>query len=78
MGSTLVQTLSADEFRGRVMSVHQFTWGAGALGGIIMGTIGEHFGIQTAIAVGGITIALASILVGFSILRQLPNKSDGS
>ncbi len=78
MGSTLVQTLSSEEFRGRVMSVHQFTWGAGALGGIIMGTVGEHFGVQTAIAVGGITISLAAILVGFSLLRQLPNRSDGS
>lgn len=76
MGSTLVQTLSSEEFRGRVMSVHQFTWGAGALGGIIMGTVGEHFGVQSAITIGGITISLAAILVGFSLLRQLPNRRD--
>ncbi|MDA1278798.1 MAG: MFS transporter [Chloroflexi bacterium] len=37
MNSTVVQTLVDEEFRGRVMSINQFTWGASALGGLLMG-----------------------------------------
>ena len=70
MSVTLIQSLAADEFRGRVMSIHQFTWGATAFGSLLMGALGETAGVPVALALGGIVIAGATVLVALTVLRR--------
>ena len=71
MSTTLMQTLASDEFRGRVMSVHQLTWGASALGGLLMGVLAVNLGIQEALGLGGTVVAFSTVLVAFWLLRRL-------
>ena len=71
MNVTLIQSLAADEFRGRVMSIHQFTWGAAALGGLLMGALGQAVGAPSAMALGGLVVAGAAALAALTILRRL-------
>ena len=78
MSTTLMQTLAADEFRGRVMSLEQFTWGAAALGGLLMGTMGQYVGVQSTMSLGGIIVASTAVFVSFLALRQLLVGRDSS
>ena len=71
MSTTLVQTLAANEFLGRVMSLQQLTWGAAALGGLLMGALGETIGIQETLGLGGTIVAFSTVLVAFWVLRRL-------
>ena len=70
MNTTVVQTLVDEEFRGRVMSINQFTWGASALGGLLMGYLAQEFGAPTAMTVGGSVAIAATALVGKRLLRS--------
>ena len=78
MSTTLLQTLTADEFRGRVMSLQMLTWGAAALGGITMGAIAEAVSVPFAMSVGGLAIASATALVGLTTLRRMLVKTPES
>ena len=78
MSTTLMQTLAADEFRGRVMSLDQLTWGAAAVGGVLMGTMGQYVGVQSAMSLGGIVVAATAVLLSFLALRQLLVGHDSS
>ena len=78
MSTTLMQTLAADEFRGRVMSLEQFTWGAAALGGVLMGTMGQYVGVQSTMSLGGIIVASTAVFISFLALRQLLVGHDSS
>ena len=69
--TTLALSLAADEFRGRVMSVHQLSWGATALGGLLMGGIAEWAGIAAAMGFGGLLVTVASVVVGLAGLRRV-------
>jgi len=71
MGTTLIQSLAADEYRGRVMSIHQFTWGAMALGGLLMGGLGQTLGAPFALSLGGLVIATATVLAALTVLRRV-------
>jgi predicted MFS family arabinose efflux permease len=70
MNTTVVQTLVDEEFRGRVMSINQFTWGASALGGLLMGYLAQRFDAPFAMTVGGTAAILATVLVGQRLLRS--------
>ncbi len=70
MNTTLVQTLVDEQYRGRVMSLHQFTWGATALGGLLMGGLAQNFGAPLALTVGGIATVIATAAVGATVLRR--------
>jgi MFS family permease len=70
MNTTVVQTLVDEEFRGRVMSINQLTWGASALGGLLMGYLAQRFDAPTAMTVGGTIAILATALVGKRLLRS--------
>ncbi len=82
MNTTVVQTLVYEEFRGRVMSINQLTWGASALGGLMMGYLAQQFDAPFAMTVGGTIAILATVLVGQRLIRSFgigskPNqKSD--
>ena len=71
MNTTLMQTLASNEFRGRVMSLEMFSWGAAAFGGVMMGTLGQYVGVQTAMSLGGIVVASGAVLISSVALRQL-------
>ena len=69
MNTTVVQTLVDEEFRGRVMSINQLTWGASALGGLLMGYLAQRFDAPIAMTIGGTIVVLATVLVGQRLLR---------
>ena len=71
MSITLVLSLAADEFRGRVMSIHQFGWGATSLGGLLMGALGETVGVPAALSLGGLVVAAATVVVALATLRRV-------
>ena len=77
MSVTLVQGLAADEFRGRVMSIYQFSWGATALGGLLMGGLAEIAGAPVALGLGGILVVSATMILSvFSLRRVLTMPSE--
>ena len=71
MAQTLVQTLVSPEFRGRVLGINQFTWGASSLGGLIMGALAQAYGAPFALTLGGSMMAGAVAAVGVTALRPL-------
>lgn len=57
--NTLLQTLSPDGLRGRVMSAYTFAFlGLGPLGAIQAGAVAERFGVPAAITVGSVACLL--------------------
>jgi MFS family permease len=71
MNQTLVQTLVAPEYRGRVMGISQFTWGASSLGGLLMGGLAQFYGAPFALVIGGTLMACGVAAVGTTLLRPL-------
>ena len=71
MSTTVVQTLASDEYRGRVMSLMMFTWGAQAAGAVFMGGIAELASAPTAFAIGGVLVVVATASVWALALRKL-------
>ena len=71
MSTTVVQTLVSDAFRGRVMSLMNFTWGAQALGALLMGTLAQIWGAPFAFIVAGIAAVIATLAVWQLVLRRL-------
>lgn len=71
MSQTLVQTLVAPEYRGRILGISQFTWGASSLGGLLMGALAQLYGAPFALTVGGTLMSGAVLAVGVTLLRPL-------
>ncbi len=71
MSTTVVQTLTNDNFRGRVMSLMNFTWGAQALGALLMGSIAQLWGAPSAFVVAGVMAILATFGVWVLVLRRM-------
>ncbi len=68
VNNTLVQSLVAEGFRGRVMSVHQLSWGATAIGGILVGFLAQTLGAPWALTLGGlVTAVLVGALIGVNM-----------
>ena len=66
MNKILVQTMVDEKFRGRVMSVHQLTWGSTALGGLIMGSLAQLSDVTIAMLIGSVIMFV--VIVTLSIL----------
>ena len=79
MAVTLVQIASPDEFRGRMMSVEQLSWGATALGGLTMGGMTETWGFGPALSTGGIVLLISTCVLAAMFLRErvLMTKTGG-
>jgi MFS family permease len=75
MNTTVVQTLVDEEFRGRVLSINQLTWGASALGGLLMGYLAQRFNAPFAMTLGGSIAIVATLFVGQSLLRSFGFRS---
>ena len=65
--NTIIQTITPDAIRGRVIGVYMMEIGMMPLGGVTAGAIASRFGVSTAFMVGGVTglvvIALFAILL---------------
>jgi MFS family permease len=62
--NTLLQTMVADEYRGRVMSVFMFTFaGLMPFGNLIAGSLSQGLGVSFAVTIGGIICALFFITI---------------
>jgi MFS family permease len=66
MNKILVQSMVDEKFRGRVMSVHQLTWGSTAIGGLFMGSVAQLSDVTIAMLIGSITMLL--VMVALSVL----------
>ncbi len=53
---TLVQLTVDDGYRGRVMSVYTMLWGLTPIGGLQVGWLSRHIGVQQALAMNGVII----------------------
>lgn len=71
MNTTLAQLLADDEFRGRVMSIHQLTWSSSAIGSLVIGYSAEFVGIRITLITSGVFISIFGFIFG----RKLTNKS---
>ena len=61
INNTFLQNMIADEYRGRVSSIHQLGWGSSALGGLFLGFLAQTFGPQFGLSLSA-SIATVSIL----------------
>ena len=73
INNTLLQSIVDDEFRGRVMSIHQLGWGSSAIGGLLMGSLAQAVSAPFALSVSGVAIAL-----GATSLTVLAMKGRGT
>ena len=72
MGTTIIQSNVKEEFRGRIMSISQLSWGSVAIGAIIVGYLAEFFSIQFAFNTIGISsLIIISIGGTFTIMYLL-------
>ena len=75
MSTTVMQIQSSDEFRGRVMSLHQLTWGAMALGSVMMGALAEWTGVSMTIGLGGILVLSCASIVALWMFQLRPARA---
>ncbi len=68
MNDTLVQTETADTYRGRVMAVYSMIWGLTPIGNLEGGTLAHFFGVQAALVTNGLLV----IAFGLLLWRVLP------
>ena len=76
LGNSVLQLETAPEMRGRVMAFWSMAFlGSTAIGGPIIGWVGEHTQPQWALGLGGMAAILASIF-GFITLRNVRSQSE--
>jgi MFS family permease len=68
--SVLIQTLTPDEYRGRVFSVYALTWGLQPLGNLVIGWLAETTKAPLAVFIGGMVSTLAMLVLAWRS-RQL-------
>jgi MFS family permease len=64
MGTTIIQSHVKEEFRGRIMSISQLSWGSVAIGAILVGYIAEYFSIKFAFNIIGVSSMIVIFLGG--------------
>lgn len=78
VNNTMVQSLVAEDFRGRVMSVHQLSWGATALGGMLIGFLAQLGGAPFALTLGGLITALFAGGLALAKLGELARATQAT
>ena len=63
-GSTLLQTYSGDQFRGRVISVSLMMWGLNPLGTLPAGAIADKMGVPFAVTLQGVLLVAVFLALG--------------
>ena len=69
INNTVLQSVVDDEFRGRVMSIHQLSWGASAIGGFLMGLLAQLLDPPFALTLSGLVTAAATAAFSFLAYR---------
>lgn len=59
--NTLLQTVSEDDMRGRVLGLYGMTWGFTPLGGFVSGSVASIAGAPFAVALGGVVILVYTL-----------------
>jgi hypothetical protein len=67
VNQTLLQTNTADEYRGRVMSIYLLDRGLAPLGSMLVGTIAHFWGARDAVAIMGVLTTLFAIAVALKM-----------
>ncbi len=63
--NTLIQTMSPDELRGRVMAAYSMMFmGMAPFGSLIAGALANHLGAPTTVMLGGLTCLLGAMVFG--------------
>jgi predicted MFS family arabinose efflux permease len=72
MNHTIIQTITPDEYRGRVMGLQMMDHGLTPLGTLIFGAIAEVYGVSTAMMIAGLCglVAVTFILARFPAIRM--------
>jgi MFS family permease len=70
INNTLLQSIVADEFRGRVMSIHQLGWGSSAIGGLLMGSIAQAVSAPFAMSISGAIMAVGATALTLSVVKN--------
>ena len=72
MNQTIIQTITPDEYRGRVMGLQLMNNGLTPLGTLIFGTVAELYGVSTAMMIAGLCglAVVIFILVRFPAIRR--------
>jgi len=79
LANTRLQLEAPDHLRGRVMGFYSFVvLGMAPFGAFQAGWVSEHFGVQTAFAVGGLTCILVAALVGYAVRAERRRAMDPS
>lgn len=80
LNNTIIQEMTADDMRGRVMSLRDVSYGLGPAGSLISGAIAGALGVPAALAIaGGISIAaLAAIYLALPQTRRQLGKKEGA
>jgi hypothetical protein len=58
---TALQIIVPDEVRGRVMANYSLIWSLSTVGGTLIGAMAEVLGVQSAVAIGGGVVVIATI-----------------
>ncbi len=74
LSSTLLQSYTEDEYRGRVMSIYMMEFGLTSLSVFVAGIVADAFGIQWAI--GGMAILLTVLSVGVLVMSPKLRRLD--
>ena len=75
INNTLLQSIVADEYRGRVMSIHQVGWGASAVGGLLMGFLAQSVSASFALTLSGLVTAAATAALTVYAARGIRTRS---
>jgi hypothetical protein len=70
VNNTMVQGVVDEEFRGRIMSLHQLTWGVTAIGGLLMGTLAQVTDAPLSLLFAGLVTLVGTTAFSVSILRK--------
>jgi MFS family permease len=73
INNTMVQSVVKEDFRGRVMSFHQLTWGITAVGGFLMGFIAQISNAPQALLIGGFMTGIGTILISVRLIKSWGN-----
>lgn len=66
--NTLIQSMSPDELRGRVMSVYTMMFmGAGPFGALLAGSLADRIGAAYTVAGAGVICVIAGIVFGWRL-----------
>lgn len=73
---TLRQSLTPDRLQGRMNAIFRlFYWGGMPVASSLGGFLGDRLGAAPALVIAGLVALLAALVIGFSALGRLPQKS---